>query len=301
MSTPCRPAMTLPRRSEADPRAILARLAPDRAGEPLAELGEGWDNVVYAVGPALVLRVAKEADPERRRAKSERDLALLRIAADHSTLPVPAPVAADTGEGALLCRRVLGVPAVPPAPYDPVPLGRALGTFARAIHAVPLDLARSAVDPEPDSDEDWLVAVRQEFDEARDRVDGLLVPEIDAFLAGPWPTFDGPGVFCHNDIRDEHVMLDETSEVVGVIDWGDAMIGDPARDFATVLTDFGDVAYASFRAAYGPIDAGVDDRARYIGTLRTVEGLAYYVRIGKASGQLQTTETLLRQAALEGE
>jgi aminoglycoside 2''-phosphotransferase len=44
----------------------------------------------------------------------------------------------------------------------------------------------------------------------------------------------------HSDLRDEHILMDQkTGTIAGVIDFGDAEMGDPAFDF-TCLWDFGD-------------------------------------------------------------
>ena len=44
------------------PEDLLATLAPTTPVRVQA-LGEGWDNVVWAVGDDLVLRVVKDPDP----------------------------------------------------------------------------------------------------------------------------------------------------------------------------------------------------------------------------------------------
>jgi aminoglycoside 2''-phosphotransferase len=44
--------------------------------------------------------------------------------------------------------------------------------------------------------------------------------------------FRFPLVLIHGDLAEEHILCDDRRrEVVGIIDWGDAVIGDPAMDF----------------------------------------------------------------------
>ena len=114
------------------PEDLLATLAPGHPGRVEA-LGEGWDNVVWAVGDDLVLRVVKDPDPAVKRATVERDVALLAFAGRHSTLPPPRVVAADPGAGALLTTRVPGVAAVDAGRLDTHRAGRRPGGLP--VHA----------------------------------------------------------------------------------------------------------------------------------------------------------------------
>lgn len=47
--------------------------------------------------------------------------------------------------------------------------------------------------------------------------------------------FEGAPKLVHNDLWAEHILVDPRSgSVSGIIDWGDAVISDPAVDFASV-------------------------------------------------------------------
>ena len=48
---PRQESMSLPRRPDADPAALLAGLDRSLAGLGLTEVGEGFDNIAYAVHP----------------------------------------------------------------------------------------------------------------------------------------------------------------------------------------------------------------------------------------------------------
>ena len=48
-------------------------------------------------------------------------------------------------------------------------------------------------------------------------------------------------VVLHDDLWSEHILIDpESGRVTAVIDWADAAIGDPARDYAGLLAWFGE-------------------------------------------------------------
>jgi aminoglycoside phosphotransferase (APT) family kinase protein len=74
-------------------------------------------------------------------------------------------------------------------------------------------------------------------------------------------------VLIHGDISGPHLLLDDASNLAGVIDFGDAMIADPALDFAGVLNDFSwaflERVLAAYEAAGGAIDAAARKRARF--------------------------------------
>ena len=275
------------------PEDLLATLAPGRS-DPVRPLGEGWDNVVWAVGDDLVLRVVKDPDPAVKRETVERDVALLGFADRHSTLLPPRVLAADPEAGALLTTRVPGVAAAEAGHVDAPALADDLAGFLSALHAVDAASAAEVVRPDPDSAETWLEQVGEEYAAVADRVAADLRGPVEAFLAaGPPPPAEHL-VFCHNDVRDDHLMVDPASgRVTGLIDWGDAVLGDPALDLATVLTDFGPAVLDRVLAGYHrPREAGLGDRIRWVARRRMVEDLAWRIRTGDAAGEGRTAATL---------
>ena len=275
------------------PDSLLARLAPGYSGR-VKELGEGWDNVVWAVGDDLVLRVVKDADPEVRCTTVERDVALLAFAGRHSTLPSPRVIAAEPAAGALLTTRIPGVAAVDAERLDTAALAGDLATFLSALHGVAPEVAAEVVRPDPDPAEAWLEQLGEEYAEVAGDVDADLRAPVEAFLATSPPPPARDLVFCHNDVRDDHVMVDPgTGGVTGIVDWGDAVLGDPALDLATVLTDFGPWVLARVLAGYRhPREAGLRDRIRWVARRRMVEDLAWRVRTEDARGLGRTSTTL---------
>jgi 2-haloacid dehalogenase len=74
---------------------------------------------------------------------------------------------------------------------------------------------------------------------------------VEAFLTAPPPHRSGTLVFCHNDLGIEHILIaPATGTITGVIDWGDAALADPARDFGLLYRDLGPAALATALTAY---------------------------------------------------
>jgi macrolide phosphotransferase len=62
-----------------------------------------------------------------------------------------------------------------------------------------------------------------------------------------WPCHT---VLVHGDLHAGHILIDDSAKVNGIIDWTEAVVGDPAIDFAGYLTIFGDDAARRFILAY---------------------------------------------------
>jgi aminoglycoside phosphotransferase (APT) family kinase protein len=86
----------------------------------------------------------------------------------------------------------------------------------------------------------------------------LVVPAVAAFAAR---RDAAPLVLSHGDCRPAHVLLGADGEIAGVLDFGDASIGDPLWDIAVLTCHhtarLGDVV-AGYR--HGPLD-GAEARA----------------------------------------
>jgi aminoglycoside phosphotransferase (APT) family kinase protein len=278
---------------EASLRALAARLSDDPTA-PVGFLGEGWDNVVWSVGDGLVLRVRKHGSVQERAVAVQHDVDLLHFAARHSTVPAPVVVSVAPLDGAVLTTRVPGVPASAAHPDLPA-LAGAVATLLTALHSVPLEEVAEVVAPDPDPAEEWLRQIAAEYAEAREHCPPDLHRPVEEFLDAVPPAPASRLVFCHNDVRDDHLMVDPGSgAVTGLIDWGDAVLGDPALDLATVLTDFGPETYERVLAGYGvPTEDGLPDRVLHVARRRIVEDLAWRVRTGDRPG-LERTVTILR-------
>ena len=103
---------------------------------------------------------------------------------------------------------------------------------------------------------------------------------VDDFLVLERPATPRRVTFCHNDLGDEHIVMGAGgAEVAGVIDWSDAILGDPARDLALLWLDFGTVVVDNVLAGYqGPVEGDLRARSWWYAAHAGVEGLTYRTR-----------------------
>ncbi|NHN55041.1 phosphotransferase [Calidifontibacter sp. DB0510] len=267
-----------------DPRGLL----PDRyAGLPLRRLGAGWDNVGYALGDDLLMRVSLLVTPSARAAAVTRDRLLLNAIPSYAGVTIPSVTWADPPAGVTIGPLVTGAVAATVPTLDPEVFGASVGRFLRHLHdvpvtAIPVDLST------------WSARVGHAR-AAASVADLPLAPAdralIDSVLARPLPA-PVPPVLVHNDLGEDHLFVGESGELSGVIDWSDAAADDPARDFALVLFDFGERAFQAALSAYGG-DLALADRARWFAARAGVEGVGHRIRHGEGG----VRETLDRIAA----
>jgi aminoglycoside phosphotransferase (APT) family kinase protein len=96
----------------------------------------------------------------------------------------------------------------------------------------------------------------------------LSIPEAlarEAGLSEPgWDDYEGAPSLLHLDFRGNNILLDaQSGRLAGVIDWGNAAVGDPALDFMW-LADWRGWPFAeAVLETYGqPVDAGFVERIK---------------------------------------
>src|SRR5690606_16070564 len=102
------------------------------------------------------------------------------------------------------------------------------------------------------------------------------------------PARPAVAVLCHNDLGAGHLLVDgEPPAVVvtGVIDWGDAALGDPAVDLARLHRDLGPAAAEAIRRRADGLIGDEDlDRVAFYARCALLAALAYGVRSRGARG-----------------
>ena len=238
-------------------RAVREQL-PALGCRRAAPLGSGWGVDVYVLecgrAERLVARFPRTAEAAR---SVDADAAVLGFVASAlaSAFAVPRVVARGRA-GAhfpydfLVCAFVPGVAAdaaAPTAPPNAEALATDLGRALARIHALPVDAAREA---------------------------GLR--EVDWDDSG----YAGPLRVVHGDFRADNLLVDPASgRLAGVIDWGNAAVGDPALDFMTLVLWRGWAFMHRALGAYDlPTDDGFLDRVRYHAQVQAAQALAAAAR-----------------------
>jgi aminoglycoside phosphotransferase (APT) family kinase protein len=256
-------------------RALIDAQFPEVAGTPIL-LGEGWDNVAFAVGE-FVFRF-----PRRQSAVAliERECVILPHLQD-LPLPVPAPSfvgrASERYPWPFAGHRSL--PGRVACDVDDEVRARAaapLGRFLRALHA------RTLEDLPGDELNRFNVAPRAVAAVKRALALAIDPAPLRPFLEIPAPSPCRPRVSCHGDLYGRNLLVDG-GELSGVIDWGDLHLGDPAVDLAVAWSFLGPPARAAFREAYGAVDSETWRLARFRALDHTLACAAYAAAVGDAA------------------
>ncbi|MCG6955071.1 MAG: phosphotransferase [Gemmatimonadetes bacterium] len=226
-------------------RAVVRAAFPEAAADSLEWVGSGWDFDAYRSSDDWLFRFPRRADVvslferegpilELARSVLPRSVSvpLVRVMS-HAVPEFPYPIAAH--------------PLIPGVRADDISdalrsalaesLGEALGT----IHSVPEAVARTAGLAELDRSEpgriDWFTRGLAGVRALNDR-DGTLNEAVEwlSQVDDPLRRLDAPLRMIHHDVSPEHLLVDpETGRLVGILDWTDAILGDPARDFAPLV------------------------------------------------------------------
>jgi aminoglycoside phosphotransferase (APT) family kinase protein len=187
----------------------------------LREIDDGWDFKVLILDGEWVLRIPRS---ELSAGELEKEIGLLPALAPALPVEIPRFERASREPSFVVYRLIRGEPI---ERDDPV----GVRAFLDALHSFD---CRAVAVPRPDwrgiyrrHAEDWSAGVLPLLPrEERTRAEGLLA-EIET-LTG----FEEALVHC--DLGPPHLICRE-GRLVGVIDWGDAKVGDPAIDYAWLL------------------------------------------------------------------
>jgi aminoglycoside phosphotransferase (APT) family kinase protein len=278
-------------------RHLIEQQFPQLSPVRIKPAGEGWDNWVFRVNDDYGFRF-----PRRQLGATVLAFELQVLPWIGSQLELPIPVPCLMGqpapgypwpfaghrwiEGRTACQAGLSGAAR-------AALAEPLARFLRALHALPADQARQRGAP-PD------LLARLDLARRLPRAQTLLAQLAEeGLIADPRPLAQAlervpPGfvprgdVLVHGDLYARHLVLGPRHELVGVIDWGDLHLGDPALDLALAQTLLPAAAHPAFRAAYGPIAPDCWQVAR----LRAIWHTLLLVRYASAQGE----ESLLRES-----
>jgi aminoglycoside phosphotransferase (APT) family kinase protein len=258
-----------------EPLEVLQAHFPALEIHDVRTIDDGWDSLVLEVDGEYVFRFPRRPAVEEW---VERETRLLPALAE--VLPVAVPRFEFVAHNGLLCvgyRKLVGGPAS--ADLDER-AGEDLARFLAALHGFPVERARSLGVPfyEPDA---WHAMLEGFCGDLRERVLPLLSrgerAPAERFLHGiPRPHFEP--VLLHGDLGPEHVLCHE-ERVVGVIDWSDARVGDPALDLAWCLNGSARVVAEAVARTYG-VDPSTRERSLWYHRLGPWHEVVYGLETG---------------------
>jgi aminoglycoside phosphotransferase (APT) family kinase protein len=213
-------------------RAIVERLFPDREIRTLDVVHGGWTSSTYLLNDEWIVQVASSAyAAERVRAQ----IGFLPELAHELSALVPVPERVSVNPPAMAYRAIVGTRS------DRGPDGiwpERLGRFLYDLHLTPPEFVglRGTTAPAVRA------GVAAVLDTMRSRVLPLLEPgERDHFSAAFRRFLDDDAQWrfapclTHGDLGPAHILVSDTGDLAGVIDWEDLAVGDPAWDHAWLL------------------------------------------------------------------
>jgi len=273
--------------------AVLAAHRPHQPTAGLTPIGVGWDHAVWRCDD-LVFRYPHQACSLDLAARRVGPLAALARRLP-TTTPEPVFVAAPVLDHPGQCVAYQHIPGQMPARLglsraDRVRAAEPLGAVLRCLHGQ--DLQDSVWEGVPTDARPGELALRAQ--NGRLRADQLAHTEYatlarqaaDRMAAVPAETTE----LClvHGDLHGGQLLFDETGALVGVIDWDELRVGDPAADLLLVYGFLPPEARGRFWSAYGePVGAA---RARHMALSVGLAILAQAVDAGDVE--------LAREAAL---
>jgi aminoglycoside phosphotransferase (APT) family kinase protein len=245
-------------------------------------LGEGWNAAALRVGP-LAVRVAKPGGTPESFA---REVALMRVleAADTPFVPGDARLIHHQGHVVAMAYRVVDglsarQQAVPPAAQEA--LARDVGTFLGRLHAFPPAVAIGLGVPVRNLWEEDYVPLLEDCRPHLTPRTRELVEVVAWRFRAEGGTRRAPRRLIHADISGEHLVLDARGALAGIIDYTDAIIADPALDFAGILNDWPRSFLERVLAHYPlPVDTDARRRAAFYITVAPLHEVREAVRRG---------------------
>ena len=248
-------------------------------------IGSGWEFDAFLTAEGWVFRFPRGADYADLLETEQRVHALvaavlpLGVAVPHVEL-IGRPTAAFPFRFAGH-RFLPGVPADAIASSLASVTARTLGEALGAVHAGPEAAARAAgvgiVEREDAGRKHWLeqgvtaAAALRGMDAVVDRALDWL-DQQSLLPSGP----PGPRCLIHSDLAPEHLLVDPANGVlIGILDWTDAVVDDPAREFGAIAASCGwTFAEEVLRHYPGHIDGAFRERVSSIARLLSVIWLA---------------------------
>ena len=270
-------------------------------------LATGWDNTVYLVDGEWVFRF-----PRREIALPgiQREIAILPLLAPHLPLPVPVPELVGMPSGGypwpywgarLVPGTELAEAGLPDG--ERARAGASVGAFLRALHDPGLVAVAGQAGLQLPEDPMRRAYPRVRAERAREVLERLARsadwapdPAIERLFGtadrlGP-PA--GPAVIVHGDLHLRHLLVGAGGDASGVIDWGDLCLADPAVDLSLAYCGFAGPARAALLAAYGPVGAERELRARACAVSLCVSLAEYAISDGRATLLRETLAALGR-------
>lgn len=189
--------------------------------EPVAE--QGWASWTFELDGELIVRFPRNDEIVRA---MQREMRLLPELARHVSFRVPVPVhATDTW---FVYERIPGRPL---RAGDDVDGARAM---IAELHTFPVETASGLLQRST-----WTDLFAWQWELFTERALTHLPPDLREEVTARYELPPSPETFVHNDLGMEHLLVDDDGTPVGIIDFEDAIVGDPEVDLLPLRADLG--------------------------------------------------------------
>ena len=262
-------------------REVIASSFPGIDAGMLVHLGSGWEFDAFLTADGWVFRFPRRAESAELFAPEQRVLELVaRILPGAVRVPVVEVVGDATPAFPYMFAGHRFIPGIAADEVDPELLptvAREIAAVLGAIHSIPEQAARAAGVLESVDDEEggteWFERGVEGASALRG-IDDTVDRSLSWVTEVPWPLprFVGPLRFIHQDLCPEHLIVEpDTGRLTGILDWTDAILGDPARDFVFLVTWRGWGFAEHVLREYGrPLDEGFRERLHFMARLLAV-------------------------------
>ena len=273
-------------------RSLIEESWPELSPVKVTDLAAGWDNTGYVINDSFVFRF-----PRREAASPliQTEIRLLPWLAPQLPLRIPIPFYVGAPSQRYPCS-FAGYPLIPGCTLTAARMSRGarhaiarpLARFLAALHSTSAAQAKSLGAPK---DELGRLDITKRLARTRERLDAIITAGIRCdrtrveYLMNTLPTIEQPRVdtVVHGDLHSSQLVVNEQHEMVGIIDWGDMHIGDPAVDFAGVHAILPSECHSEFLRVYGPVDEVVWLASKGRALWHTIAILAQGVDVGGAT------------------
>lgn len=237
---------------------LIARLFPETPIQSVVTIEFGWASKVLVLNDKYVIKIPRNEDS---REGLEKEIIVTSHFGQYIRTKVPRfisqarnekllAVAYELIDGFLLTNQ--DVDGTPTKRLDDLSvegvqsdLALQLAEILNSIHSINLRKASEIL--QPFVRETWVEKNQLRINEFRN----LSVTYFDEYLAEKCTSylddlekaimnFNYPPRFIHGDFGGWNILYSpEKQEIVGLLDWADARIGDPAADFVELIYDFG--------------------------------------------------------------
>ena len=269
-------------------RQILEQTFPQIRIHNLSVIQSGWDTLVLVVNDRYIFRFPRRPELE---AQLEKEMGLLPLLTQ--VLPVPVPqVEFACRKSAGEAHTLMGYPKIPGIGLDAIAtvsdevVGQ-VGEFLTALHRMPGKQFQSVVGGST-SPEEWRRKYQDMYAWAKDlafpylsKPDELAASLLWEVYLSDADNFSFRPKLIHGDLGPEHILCQpDVSAVCGVIDWGDARLGDPALDFAGLFSLDGEELVDRTLSFYQePVDETFRRRVRFYYTIMPFYEIRYALTI----------------------